>query len=152
MWSYNFDPSASPLDEVRFLIGDTNADAPQLQDEEIQYNLARVCGSNPLAGGNLLAAAYCVDALAAKYSRAVDKSVGTLRLSYGMRVKQYQDLARQLRTRATLGMVKPYVGGVSLSDKKALTQDPNHVGTAVAVDGMNHENPLSSGTSDPNVP
>ena len=152
MWSYSFDPSASPLDEVRFLVGDTNADTPQLQDEEINYQIKLVYGAVPPISGNLLPAAYCADVLAAKYTRAVDKSVGTLRLSYGQRVKQYQDLARQLRTRATLGMVKPFVGGMSLSDKRALTQDPDRVGTAVVVDGMDHENPLSPVTGDPNVP
>ena len=36
-FSYSGDPSASLLDAARFLIGDTNPDAPIMQDEEIQY-------------------------------------------------------------------------------------------------------------------
>lgn len=36
-FSYSGDPSASSLDEARFLIGDTNSDSPIMQDEEIQY-------------------------------------------------------------------------------------------------------------------
>lgn len=36
-FSYSGDPSASTLDEARFLLGDTNVEAPIMQDEEIQY-------------------------------------------------------------------------------------------------------------------
>ena len=36
-FSYSGDPSASTLDAARFLIGDTDADSPIMQDEEIQY-------------------------------------------------------------------------------------------------------------------
>ena len=151
-WTYSGDPTTSPRDEVRFLLGDTNSSQPQLQDAEIQYNISSVYGANPPAQGNYLPAAYCADNLAAKYSRAVDKSVGVLRVSYNQRVKQYQALAIQLRTRATLGMVKPYVGGASISDKRALQQDPDRVGAAVQVDGMDHEDPLSPIVGDPNVP
>lgn len=36
-FSYSGDPSESTLDECRFLLGDTNKDAPIMQDEEIEY-------------------------------------------------------------------------------------------------------------------
>lgn len=36
-WSYSGNPASSKLDECRFLLGDTNEDAPIMQDEEIQY-------------------------------------------------------------------------------------------------------------------
>lgn len=36
-WSYSGNPKESPIDEVRFLVGDTNKNEPILQDEEIQY-------------------------------------------------------------------------------------------------------------------
>lgn len=36
-WTYSGDPTASLLDECRFLIGDTDTNAPIMQDEEIQY-------------------------------------------------------------------------------------------------------------------
>lgn len=44
-FSYSGDPSTSPLDECRFILGDTNADTPILQDEEIAY-LIDTYGSN----------------------------------------------------------------------------------------------------------
>lgn len=36
-FSYSGNPSASPVDEARFLLGDTDASSPIMQDEEIQY-------------------------------------------------------------------------------------------------------------------
>ena len=36
-WTYSGNPADSPIDECRFLIGDTNEDEPIMQDEEIQY-------------------------------------------------------------------------------------------------------------------
>lgn len=36
-WTYSGDPQRSLIDECRFLLGDTNKDAPIMQDEEIQY-------------------------------------------------------------------------------------------------------------------
>lgn len=46
-FSYSGDPRTSSLDEARFLIGDTNPDAPIMQDEEVQYLLdTYTAGSN----------------------------------------------------------------------------------------------------------
>lgn len=36
-WSYSGNPQNSKLDECRFLLGDTDAKKPILQDEEIMY-------------------------------------------------------------------------------------------------------------------
>lgn len=36
-WTYSGDPSASKLDECRFIVGDTSSTAPIMQDEEIRY-------------------------------------------------------------------------------------------------------------------
>lgn len=36
-FSYSGDPSSTDLDECRFLLGDTDANNPILQDEEINY-------------------------------------------------------------------------------------------------------------------
>lgn len=44
-WTYSGNPASSILDECRFLTGDTNKDAPIMQDEEIQY-LIDTYGSN----------------------------------------------------------------------------------------------------------
>lgn len=39
-WTYSGDPSTSQLDEIRFIIGDTNVNAPIMQNEEIEYLIA----------------------------------------------------------------------------------------------------------------
>ena len=44
-WSYSGDPTASAIDRYRFLVGDTDPDAPIMQDEEIQF-LADEAGNN----------------------------------------------------------------------------------------------------------
>lgn len=44
-WSYSGDPSSSALDKCRFLLGDTNEEAPIMQDEEINYIISEA-GSN----------------------------------------------------------------------------------------------------------
>lgn len=38
-FTYSGNPKASPLDQARFMLGDTNMSEPILQDEEIQYIL-----------------------------------------------------------------------------------------------------------------
>lgn len=52
-FTYSGCPSESELDAVRFALGDTNKDAPLLQDEEIQYLIA-----NSKTRSGLLAAAF----------------------------------------------------------------------------------------------
>lgn len=144
-WTYSGDPSSSPLDEVRFLIGDTDAASPELQNEEITYQLTIVNGTSPPpASGNFLPAAYAAESIAAKYSRRVDKSVGDLHISYGQLQKQFQAIANRLRSRATIAAVPFYVGGLDLAQKRANDADPNLVSTAVKIDGMDFVGPLNN--------
>lgn len=44
-WSYSGDPTSSTIDKYRFLISDTDPNAPIMQDEEIQF-LANEAGDN----------------------------------------------------------------------------------------------------------
>lgn len=119
-FSYSGDPLSSPQDEVRFLLGDTDDTDPQLLDREIEYLLRN-------QSNVYIAAANGARAIAGRYARLVDKSVGDLRLSYSQRQKQYFDLATTLETRAfsvlsaTDGM--PYAGGISRADKLGVEQD-----------------------------
>ncbi len=136
-WSYSGNPASSPLDEVRFLIGDTNPDSQQLSDEEINYNITIVSGPSPPATGNFLAAAYSAGMIAATYARSVDKSVGDLSISYGNRYKQFQTLSNSLKQRATFAGVPVYVGGISIADKETNKNDADLIQPGVRVDGMN---------------
>jgi len=135
-WTYSGNPSASPLDEVRFLIGDTDTDKQLISDEEIAYNLTLVSGVNPPDSGNYLSAAYCADGIAARSARSVDKSIGDLSLSYSQQASAFRDLADKLRLRATLSMVPIYAGGLSEAEKHANYLDPDLVQAGIKIDGM----------------
>lgn len=92
-WSYSGDPSDSALDEIRFLIGDTDTNDQLLSNEEITYLYNSY-------GDAYAAAVACVVSLIAKASRSVEeaKTVGDLSLSrkFGARVDQWLTLKRQL--------------------------------------------------------
>lgn len=92
-WSYSGDPSDSALDEIRFLIGDTDTNDQLLSNEEITYLYNSY-------GDAYAAAVACVVSLISKASRSVEeaKTVGDLSLSrkYGARVDQWLILKSQL--------------------------------------------------------
>lgn len=99
-WTYT-DPTTSDKDAVRFLVGDTDSTEPLVQDEEIEYVLtlrATVAGDV-----NYWAAADVAEAIAAKFARQIDKSVGSLQGSFKQKHDHYVELARRLRTLAATG-------------------------------------------------
>lgn len=120
-WTYSGDPSSSPKDEVRFLIGDTIQADPLLQDEEINSVLAYE--PNPL-----LAAVICANTIAAKFARLADVTVGKTKIAYNQKAEAYFKLADKLEAQAN-GNLKPipYAGGISREDKKAQDEDTDRV-------------------------
>lgn len=120
-WSYTGNPSDSNKDEVRFLIGDTDFDDQLVEDEEINYAIA-------VEANNTLAAIRIARALAGKFSRKVDKSVGDLRLSYSQQAKNFRELAKFLEnSNSTATIPIPYAGGISRSNKKTVREDSDRV-------------------------
>lgn len=111
MWTYTGDPTSSSKDAVRFLIGDTVEDDPQLQDGEILFALTA------MSANIYMAAAQCCDSIAARLSR--EETYGADGVNIGAEaMKAYQDRACNLRIQATRNAIAiPYVGGVSVSDK-----------------------------------
>lgn len=99
-WSYTGDPANRTIDEVRFLINDTNPDDPKIRDAEIEYLLS-ARGSN-----TLYAAADAADQLSAQYAATagLTKKVGDLELSRqaGAQSTEYAKLAMRLRNRAAV--------------------------------------------------
>jgi hypothetical protein len=93
-FTYSGNPGASKLDEVRFLIQDTDAADQLLSNEEINYLLGVY--TDPY-----LAAISCVTTLIAQASRAVDESKKVADLSLtiksGARVAQWEALLKYLR-------------------------------------------------------
>jgi hypothetical protein len=156
-WSYTGDPRSSPKDEVRFLINDTDVNNQKLSDGEIIYNIDFVYSClqwAPQKGrfpGNLLAAAYCADALAAKYAGMADKNVGDLRIAYGQLFKNFQQLAVRLRARATNALVPPWSGGQRWSEKRANYANRDIIQPAWIVNGMNYVGGVTAPSDSPNV-
>lgn len=112
-WTYSGNPSNSARDEIRFLVGDTDTTDQQVTDEEIAYAAAN-------EANNQLAAARIARALAAKYSRKADKSVGDLSISYSQMAKSFWDLATKLESSGSISGAAPYAGGISISDKQTV--------------------------------
>lgn len=127
-WSYQ-PTGTSGIDAIRRLIGDTIATAPaeeRLEDEELDALLRT-------EGNYKSAAATAARSLAAKLLRkATEKSVGQLRLVYQERGRGLLQLAASLE--ADVGRTaKPYVGGISVSDKAAVEANTDRVAPSFTV-------------------
>jgi hypothetical protein len=94
-WSYSGNPASSALDEVRFLIQDTDTNDQLLSNEELTYLLTAY------ANDAFNAAIAAVSTLVATASRVQEesKTVGDLSLSIksGARVTQWQALLATLK-------------------------------------------------------
>ncbi len=130
-WTYTGDPSSSPKDEVRFLVGDTDDGDKLLRDEEITYALAKT-------GGVITASIRCCEMIMAKFSRLADESVGPLRIDYSQKSKGYRAMISQLRERLFVDGVTPYAGGISKTDKKFNDQQLDRVKPAFTKNEMHN--------------
>lgn len=92
----------SNRDAVRHLIGDTDEDAFQLDNTEIEFHLdQRKLTVNGTTTYNLVAAAAdAAGALAAKYACDYDFAEDDQTFSRSQRVRHFQALERRLRDRA----------------------------------------------------
>ena len=126
-WTYQ-DTMPREIDKVRFYLGDTVSTAPLLTDEEIKFSLDE-------GGGPRSAAAICCDRLAAKFAVLVDTTVGTLRISYSNKAKQFHEMAVNLRARAAYQAL-PHAGGILVAEKSANQQDDSLVEPSFTVDQL----------------
>lgn len=94
-FTYSGNPGASALDEVRFLIQDTDTDDQLLSDEEINYLLSAYDDD---AFGAAIAAVTSLIAQAARVQEE-SKTVGDLSLSVksGARLQQWEMLLNRLQ-------------------------------------------------------
>lgn len=141
-FSYSGDPSASGLDQVRFLIGDTSPIDPQLRDAEINWLIST-------EGGPLDAAIAAAIGIAAKLSRevdSVDESAEGSKLGRKRAVlaQHYRDLADDLRRRR-IKPVAPYAGGLSIAEKESARAQTDDVQPAFTRDL--HKNKITPTTS-----
>lgn len=134
-WTYSGDPSATARDEVRFLTGDTDTTDQLVTDEEIAYAIAQ-------EANNRGAAVRVARAVAAKFARRSDMSVGDLSYSYSQRAKAYYELADKLELDAALYSAMPYAGGITISGKETVENDSDRAPPAFKRGGM--DNPASA--------
>jgi len=97
-WTYSANPTSSPKDAVRFLIGDTDDTNPLVEDEEIYFNLGEVNDSIYRAASNTC---YNLAAQFTGISQSESKTVGGLSISksYGDKAQRYERLAKDLLLR-----------------------------------------------------
>lgn len=119
-WTYNTALTANK-DKVRFLVGDTDQTDQLVQDEEIAFTLT--------SEGNVFSAAALVaETLSGKFSNAVDKSIGDLKLKLGQRSERFAELAKSLRRRVSLNVGFTTAGAESRSSKDVDEADFDLVG------------------------
>lgn len=136
-WTYSGDPSAGGIDEIRFLVQDTDSTDPLLSDEEIDYIISTW---EPVYGSPLMYASMCAEAIAAKFTREVAYSADGVSVSVEMLQQKYNDLAASLRDQYKQYDIGggPDVFGVIYSD----VPDPTIKPTLWAV--AMHDNPRAS--------
>ena len=128
-WTY--DPTnagtgnaAARLDAVRLLVGDTNTNDQQVQDEEIAFALSE-------SNDNVYyAAAWVARAIAGKYARQVTTELdGQLSVEYSDLAKQYSKLADQLEYQSlkTGGGLGIKAGGITKTDIEIAREQTNRV-------------------------
>ena len=128
-WSYdernlNTTDALGRLNATRFLIGDTNEDDQQVQDEEVAFALAQANNNTYFAG------AFLCRTIAAKYSRNVDvKIAGALEEMSSQLQAHYLELAEALEYQAskTGGVLGIKAGGITLSAVDAARANTNRV-------------------------
>jgi hypothetical protein len=149
-WSY-IDPSTNDKDFIRMMLGDTLIADPLLYDEEINAFLTGDENNLWLVGH------HCANALAARYTRLSDVTVGKTSISWHLKSAQYLILAKELANESAYHKARegiPYAGGLIIADKESQEKDQSRVdpfftrkqfdypGTAPDVDKWSDDNGL----------
>ena len=95
-WSYSGNPASSELDELRFIIGDTNMSEPIMQDEELEYLITKY-GSNR----NLLMYQAFTRA-ATLFARDIKRSLGPQSEDPTERLKYFRDQANAYKAKLAI--------------------------------------------------
>ncbi len=127
-WSYdegnlNTGDTLGRLNAVRLLIGDTDTNDQQVQDEEIVFGLAQA--NNNVYG----AGAWVCRVISAKYSRNVDSEIsGALKESASQLQDHYNSLADNLEYQGQkLGGLGIAAGGIKVSTVDGVRANTNRV-------------------------
>jgi len=125
-WSYSGNPANSDLDLIRFMVGDTNSIDPELQDEEIQFEIDRSTSSGYFSP--LKTSISVLRRVMAKYKQLVDEKVGDVSVKWSQRYKQIQSTLRDLELEhAKTSLGSAYAGGISQADKDVANNSTDRV-------------------------
>ena len=117
-WDYDGDPDTA-IEQVRLLIGDTNAARELLQNAEIQFFLDE-------EGGVYAAGSAAARAIAGKFAGDVSVSRASGSLSKDQRYDHYMNLARSLESKG-MSRAESFAGGRSQSEKDRQRSKPDRV-------------------------
>lgn len=120
-WNYSGDPRSSLKDQVRFLVGDTDITDPLLLDGEINYLL------DQYNGAVYNASIRACETIQAKFARMADETVGSVRITFSQKSKQYGELKATLIQRIATETIAPYAGGISVCDVMQNNQNADRV-------------------------
>lgn len=113
------------INNVRFLIGDTDSSDFAISNDNIDFALAQANDDLYIAG------AICARALAAKYSVDVDTKFETVSSNFSQLSKNYYELAKRLEQQAkkygSVGLGIPLAGGIRIDDMNSVNQDNDRV-------------------------
>jgi len=139
-WTY--DPTnlgtstaAEQLDSVRFLVGDTDCNDQQVQDEEITFALGQTSNI-------YYAASWVARGIAAKYSRLVDVDLdGQLAESYSQLQTHYKALSDSLdyQGKTVSGGLGFVAGGISKARIEAVESNTDRNGSRIRRDQFRYE-------------
>ena len=144
--AYSGHPSTDVFDRIRLLIGDvsTSTGSEIFSDNEIQY----FRNAKP---NEFLSAALAIDSIAGttrftSLATIQSKWVGDLKIDYGQGSAASNDLFAKSKWLRLQGIrtVKPYAGGISISDKDASKDDTDRVGPAFTVGQFDYTRSTSS--------
>lgn len=128
-WSYEetdlrTTTASGRLNTVRLLLGDTDSNDQQVQNEEIAFALAQNNNNVYYAG------AWCARIVAAKYSRKVTTSIdNAISADYSDLAKQYNKLAESLeyQGKKSGAVVGVKAGGITKSGIDAVRANTNRI-------------------------
>lgn len=118
-FTYSGDPSKTPRDAVRFLIGDTIKERPMFSDDEVDYQLTQTPGQR-IAGAELL------EIKSRQWARLADFRVGDVSKSLSKAADAMRKAAKALRADSNKRAL-PFFGGLSKAGKLSLEADEDAV-------------------------
>ncbi len=120
VWSYSGNPADSAVDAVRFLTGDTDTNDQLLDNEEIAWTNNQITGSDTATTALYEVSYRCMVAIASKFSRLADQTVGDLKVDLFQKATNAREQAALLKQQALRegNTPVPYAGGISVSDKE----------------------------------